>query len=142
MGNAVSSNRRALTPWETTITERIATLGFRYYPHPKGGGYWLIPEQYKGEWAHACGLQVTYDLDVGPRGLGAAHWTLHRVQGLKIYQMRLGIRKRTDEKQADELFEKLEELLKRSDWKRAEGWYLDSDFDVTSSLEENHEEAD
>lgn len=103
--------RRTLTEWETTLCEALHPLGFIYHPNQTGDGYW---------WHTKLGLQLTDDLEFLSRGVSRA-WILKRVEGLKIYTLRLPHRKRVAHTEAEEIVGRLS-FLSKPDWKSDTRW--------------------
>lgn len=117
---------RQLTGWEKVVSEVFKELGFRYFANVRGGGYWIIPDQYTGQWKHACGLQLTHNINIDRHG--GFYWELTRIEGLKIYKARLTTRKRDWQREAQDIKHKIVQVIEPKNWKSNPRWYLDADL--------------
>ncbi len=106
---------RELSDWEKGISEVLAPLGWRYWPHPLGSGYW---------WNKELGMQLTNDLDFLPRG-AVRCWYLKWIDGLKVYSVRFPNRKRVVRTEREEIVGYLAFLYGSGDeWKKDPRWAM------------------
>lgn len=107
-------DERELADYEKTVSAELATIGFVYYPHHAGGGYY---------WHREYGLQLTDDLAFYMRG-SSRIWTLKRIDGLKIYDRTFSQKKRSAATIGKEIVGKLAKLLANTNWREIDGWNL------------------
>lgn len=103
---------RELSEWEAIVSAELAPLGFRYFPHPSGSGYWLNQRH---------SLYLTNDLEFNTRGTYRA-WNLTLVEGLTLGKMRFGDRKRKPESIAEDIARKIQRLFDTPDWRNLKEW--------------------
>lgn len=103
---------RTLTNWEQAVSAAVAPLGFVYFPHDSGSGYWYNKQH---------GLYLTDDLEFHSRGCSRC-WNLRIVEGLTLGNIRFGNRKRKPETAADDIARKIQRLFDKPDWRNLKEW--------------------
>lgn len=103
---------RELSEWETVVSRKLEPLGFRYFPHQGGSGYWFNQRH---------GLWLTNDLEFNSRGVSRC-WNLKIIEGLTIGTIRFADRKRKPESTADDIAKKIQKVFDTPDWRNLKEW--------------------